>query len=153
MIRYSGHEEENTGVEGNLMRRMRTYTSVWKVPKMLYGIQDIVFPMPISYRQIGFFIGGVGLMWGLNPFPPFSVIDLPLVEYLVIPGFISWFFTKQLLDGKAPHWFIMGWIAFQLSPHEHNRYKEIAKPKKPYQYSSTIGYRKLSYTEGGPSHD
>ncbi|WP_134704946.1 conjugal transfer protein [Ammoniphilus sp. YIM 78166] len=135
------------------MRRMRTYTSVWKVPKMLYGIQDIAFPMPISYRQIGFFIGGVGLMWGLDQFPPFSFIGLPLVEYLVIPGFISWFFTKQLLDGKAPHRFILRWIAFQLSPHEHNRYKEMSRPKNPYRYCSLVGYRKLSVTEGGQSHD
>lgn len=128
------------------MRRMRTYTSVWKVPKMLYGIQDIALPFPVSYRQIGFFFGAMAVMWVLNRFPPFSLINLWMVEYFGIPGFAAWFFTKHLLDGKAPHRFIMRWIAFQLSPHEHNRYMEITRPKKPHVYSSPVAYRKLSYT-------
>ncbi|OWR25669.1 conjugal transfer protein [Saccharibacillus sp. O23] len=138
------------------MRRMRTYNSIWKVPRMLYGIQNIALPFPVSYRQVGFFFGGVVLMWILNKFPPFSFINLWLVEYVGIPGFIAWFFTRQVLDGKAPHRFIMRWIAFKLSAHDFNRYMETPKSKKPYTYSSPVAYRKLSYTaakeaEGGSS--
>ncbi|MFS0728378.1 conjugal transfer protein [Paenibacillus sp. 1P07SE] len=131
------------------MRRMRTYTSVWKIPKMLYGIQDIALPFPVSYRQIGFFFGGVAFMWILNKFPPFNMINLWMVEYIGIPGLLAWFFTKQLLDGKAPHRFIVRWVLFKLAPHDHNRYKETVHPKKPHVYSSPVGYRRLSYHTKG----
>jgi hypothetical protein len=126
---------------------LRTYNSVWKVEKVLYGIQDIPLPIPITYRQIGFFTGGVVLVWILNHFPPLSLLHLGLIEYLFLPGVFAWFFTKQLLDGKAPHRFFLSVIQYALSPHLHNRYKEIAHVKKPYTFESTISYRQLSYQE------
>lgn len=124
---------------------LRTYNSVWKVEKVLYGIQDIPLPIPLTYRQIGFFAGGFILVWVLNQFPPLSLIELGLIEYIFLPGLFSWFFTKQLLDGKAPHRFFMRVIQYHLSPHFRNRYKEISSSKKPYKYASPVSYRKLSY--------
>ena len=53
---------------------LRTYNSVWKVEKVLYGIQDIPLPIPLTYKQIGFFSGGVFIVWILNQFPPLKFI-------------------------------------------------------------------------------
>ena len=128
-----------------MRQTLRTYNSVWKVEKVLYGIQDIPLPIPVTYRQIGFFFGGVLSVWLLNHVPPLSLLDLGLIEYIFLPGLIAWFFTKQLLDGKAPHRFFMRVVYFHISPHRFNRYKEIAEVKKPYRYSSPVSYRKLSY--------
>lgn len=128
---------------------LRTYNSVWKVEKVLYGIQDIPLPIPVTYRQVGFFVGGVILVWFLNHFPPFSLIDLGLIEYVFLPGLFSWFFTKQLLDGKAPHSFLWRVIQFHLSPHYRNRYKEVTSSNKSYKYVSPISYRELSYHRKG----
>ncbi|MDM5205409.1 TcpE family conjugal transfer membrane protein [Cytobacillus kochii] len=124
---------------------LRTYNSVWKVEKVLYGVQDIPLPIPVTYRQIGFFAGGVALVWFLNKFPPLSLIDLGLIEYIFLPGLFAWFFTKQLLDGKAPHRFFYRAAQHHLSPHRINRYKEVSEVKAPYKYKSSISYRKLSY--------
>ncbi|GIN41493.1 TcpE family conjugal transfer membrane protein [Heyndrickxia oleronia] len=124
---------------------LRTYNSVWKVEKVLYGIQDIPLPIPVTYRQIGFFGTGVFLIWCLNHFPPLSILDLGLIEYIFLPGLFAWFFTKQLLDGKAPHRFFIRVVQYYLSPHYHNRYKEVSDVNKPYKYSSKVGYRQLSY--------
>lgn len=132
---------------------LRTYNSVWKVEKVLYGIQDIPLPIPLTYRQIGFFAGGFFLVWILNHFPPFSLLDFGLVEYLFLPGLFAWFFTKQLLDGKAPHRFFTSVLQFQLSPHYRNRYQEVSDIKKPYKYSDKVGYRHLSYEEGGEADE
>ena len=46
---------------------LRTYNSVWKVEKVLYGIQDIPLPFPLTYKQIGLFSGGVFIIWILSP--------------------------------------------------------------------------------------
>ncbi|PPA68689.1 conjugal transfer protein [Jeotgalibacillus proteolyticus] len=126
---------------------LRTYNSVWKVEKVLYGIQDIPLPIPLSYRQLGFFAGGIILVWMLNHFPPLSLIDLALIEYIFLPGLFAWFFTKQLLDGKEPHRFLVSVVQFHLSPNYRNRYKEVSDVKKPYQYTGKVGYRQLSYHE------
>ncbi|WP_191567446.1 conjugal transfer protein [Metabacillus idriensis] len=126
---------------------LRTYNSVWKIEKVLYGIQDIPLPIPLTYRQVGFFGGGVFLVWVLNHFPPLSLLELGLVEYIFLPGLFAWFFTKQLLDGKAPHRFFISAGRYHLSPHRQNRYQEISDRSKPYTYASKVGYRKLSYHE------
>ena len=132
---------------------LRTYNSVWKVEKVLYGIQDIPLPIPLTYRQIGFFAGGVMLVWLLNHFPPLSLLHLGLIEYIFLPGLFAWFFTKQLLDGKAPHRFFIRVVQYHLSPRLQNRYKEVSDIKKPYKYSSKIGYRQLSYHERDESDE
>jgi hypothetical protein len=132
---------------------LRTYNSVWKVEKVLYGIQDIPLPIPLTYKQIGFFSGGVFIVWILNQFPPLSLLDLSLVEYIFLPGFFTWFFTKQLLDGKAPHRFFIRVIQYHLSPHVRNRYKEVSDRKRPYKYVSSVGYRQLSYRKRGEAND
>lgn len=84
---------------------------------------------------------------GLVPkqIPPLSLIDLGLIEYIFLPGLFSWFFTKQLLDGKAPHRFFYRAAQYYLSPRRINRYKEVSEVKAPYKYKSSISYRKLSY--------
>jgi len=132
---------------------LRTYNSVWKVEKVLYGIQDIPLPIPLTYKQIGFFSGGVLVIWILNHFPPFSLLDFGLIEYFFLPGLFTWFFTKQLLDGKAPHRFLIRMIQYHLSPRYLNRYKEVSDVKKPYKYASKVGYRQLSYRERGETDD
>lgn len=124
---------------------MRTYNSVWKVEKVLYGIQDIPLPLPVTYRQIGFFAIGVLIMWFLNLFPPFSLIDLFLLEFAVIPGLFAWYFTKQQLDGKAPHRFILRVIQFYFEPHIHNRYKEVEVRRNLYNFDGKVAYRKVEY--------
>jgi hypothetical protein len=126
---------------------LRTYNSVWKVEKVLYGIQDIPLPIPVTYRQVGFFAVGIFLMWILNQFPPLSLLDLGLIEYIFLPGFFAWFFTKQLLDGKAPHRFFLRVIQYYLSPHYYNRYKEVSDRKNTYKFASKVSYRQLSYQE------
>lgn len=126
---------------------LRTYNSVWKVEKVLYGIQDIPLPMPVSYRQLGFFAGGFAIVWFLNKFPPLSLLHLGLIEYIFLPGVFAWFFTKQLLDGKAPHRFIWRVVQYHLNTHIFNRYKDISDSQKIYKYENKITYRALSYQE------
>lgn len=124
---------------------MRTYNSVWKIEKVLYGIQDITLPLPVTYRQLGFFTLGFTIVWVLNMFPPFSILDLVLLEFVVIPALFAWYFTKQQLDGKAPHRFILRVAQFYFEPHVHNRYKEIVDTKRPIKFDGKVAYRTVKY--------
>ncbi|MGM9988167.1 MAG: conjugal transfer protein [Bacillaceae bacterium] len=126
---------------------VRTYNAVWKTEKVLYGIQDIALPIPITYRQIGFFIFGLIIMYLLNKVPPISLIDFNLVKFVLIPGVFSWYFTQKKLDGKLPHKFILRVCLFHFGPNIHNRYKEIKLSKKPYKYHSYVGYRQLHISD------
>jgi hypothetical protein len=129
-------------------RVVRTYNQVWTIEKVLYGIQDIPLPIPLTYRQIGFFGTGIAVIWTLNHFPPLSLIDLDAIEYIFLPGLFSWFFTKKKLDGKAPHRFILRAALFYFQNKKHNRYQDIGdSDKKTFKYSSVVAYRKLSRYE------
>ncbi|MBM7554572.1 conjugal transfer protein [Thalassobacillus pellis] len=134
-------------------RLLRTYNNVWKVQKVLYGIQDIRLPIPVSYRQLAFFAGTVWLMWLLNHFPPLSLLQLELLEYVVIPGAAAWFFTKYHIDGKVPHRFLFRVMQYQWEPRLQNRYKEVSTITKPYRYTSTIGYRERDVVKRGESDE
>ena len=52
------------------MAKIKSYTTIWNVEKVLYAINDLNLPIPITYTQIKFFVLTLALMWGLSSFPP-----------------------------------------------------------------------------------
>ncbi|MBA4549180.1 conjugal transfer protein [Thermoactinomyces intermedius] len=130
------------------MKQIRVYNQVFRIEKTVYSIQGIHLPLPVSYRQMAFFVGALIVMVILNKFPPVSWIDFFLVKFVGIPALVSWFFTRKTLDGKAPHRFIIRWIEHFFSPHHFARYKEIEKPRDHvYQYEGEVSYRFASRRE------
>lgn len=123
------------------MRTLRVYNNVFKIEKTVYSIQGINLPVPVSYRQMAFFVGTLFLMLFLNLLPPFSWINLYLVKFVGIPVLSAWFFTRQTLDGKAPHRFIWRYLEHYFSPHRFSRYKEVSEPKAKWQYDGVVAYR------------
>jgi hypothetical protein len=131
------------------MKQIRVYNQVFRIEKTVYSIQGINLPLPVSYRQMAFFVGTLIIMVILNKFPPFSWVDYFLIKFVGIPALVAWFFTRKTLDGKAPHRFIIRWIEHQFAAHHFARYQEIEQPKnRRYQYEGEITYR---LTSGGDS--
>lgn len=131
------------------MKQIRVYNQVFRIEKTVYSIQGINLPLPVSYRQLAFFVGTLALMVVLNKFPPISWVDYFLVKFVGIPGIVAWFFTRKTLDGKAPHRFILRYLEHLFSPHHFARYREIEKPRgNRYQYEGEVAYR---LTPGGES--
>lgn len=126
------------------------YNSVFRIEKTIYSIQDIRLPVPVTYRQMAFFVATLILMiilnqlpvigWALNNVP---IISVEIIKYVAIPAAVAWFFTQKLMDGKKPHRFL--WRYFEhrvLSPHRFSRYQELEVPRgKGWRYEGVVGYR------------
>src|SRR4051812_29929379 len=110
------------------MKQIRVYNQVFRIEKTVYSIQGIPLPIPVSYRQLAFFVGTLVVMLALNTIPPFNWIDYYLVKFLMIPMLVSWFFTQKTLDGKVPHRFLFRYFEHLLSKHHFARYQNINKP-------------------------
>ncbi len=129
------------------MKQIRVYNQVFRIEKTVYSIQGINLPLPVSYRQLAFFVGTLLIMVVLNKFPPISWVDYFLIKFVGIPVIVAWFFTRKTLDGKAPHRFILRFLEHFFSPHHFARYREIEQPGgKYYQYEGEVAYR---LTSGG----
>ncbi|TCS96959.1 TcpE family conjugal transfer membrane protein [Hazenella coriacea] len=124
------------------MKQIRVYNQVFRIEKTVYSIQGISLPIPVSYRQMAFFVGTLLIMVILNLFPPFNWVDYYLVKFVGIPAIAAWFFTRKTLDGKAPHRFIIRYIEHKLNGHHFARYQEIERPRdRCYRYEGEVIYR------------
>jgi hypothetical protein len=124
------------------MRQIRVYNQVFRIEKTVYSIQGITLPIPVSYRQLAFFVGALFVMLLLNTIPPFNWIEYYLVKFLGIPILVSWFFTRKTLDGKAPHRFLLRYFEHLMAKHHFARYQKINEPTgKHYQYQGEVIFR------------
>ena len=61
------------------MKKIRSYTSIWSVEKVLYSINDFKLPFPITFTQMAWFVVSVFAVMLLGNLHPLSLID---VSYL-----------------------------------------------------------------------
>lgn len=99
------------------MRRLKSYTNIWKVEKVLYGINDIKLPFALTFTQLGWLIGSEMLViFVLKKIPPLCYTDNFLLKYFMIPGGITWFMSKKTFDGKKPYSFLKSVIMYFCRP-------------------------------------
>lgn len=91
------------------MKQGKSYTSIWTVEKMLYAVNDVVLPFPVTFQQIGCFFLGLLLVMFL---PVFEVFENALVRYFALLGMFAWFVTKKTFDGKKPFCFLKSVILY-----------------------------------------
>jgi hypothetical protein len=125
------------------MKQLRIYNQVFRIEKTVYSIQGISLPIPVSYRQLAFFIGALFVMLLLNTLPIFSLFgNFYLVKFVGIPMLVAWFFTRKTLDGKAPHRFLFRYFEHLITHHHFARYKKIAvKTNEKYSYTGEVAFR------------
>lgn len=98
------------------MKKIRSYTSIWNVEKVIYAINDLKLPFPITFNQMTWFVLSLFLVIFLANVPPLSFIDGALLKYLGIPGFIAWFMSQKSFDGKKPIGFLRSIFRYYSSP-------------------------------------
>lgn len=136
------------------MRTFRVYNSVFRIEKTVYSVQGIQLPFPVTYRQMAFFVGTLAVVMVLHAIP-FTrwlmdatwILDSYLAKFLGLPALSAWYFTRQTLDGKAPHRFFIRYLEFKFSPHRYRRYEEVEQPRGGWQYEGSVGFR--SHSHGG----
>lgn len=124
-----------------MKKSVKVYTPLMRYDKILFAIQDLELPVPVTYRQIGFFFGTLAFMMIFVHLPGLGFLQSSwLINYIGIPIAATWFFTKFKLDGKMPLLYIYDYLRFKLFGGIYNRYEKVDTPDK-YQYASVITYR------------
>lgn len=105
--------------------RIKTYTNIWRIEGVLYSLYDIKLPVPITYTQIGYLVLSFLFIVMFSDTFPLSIINNPLLKYLVIPIGFSWFMSKKTFDGKKPYKFIISFIKYHFRNKLTTKSREI----------------------------
>ncbi len=109
------------------MKKIRSYTSIWNVEKVIYAINDLKLPFPITFNQMTWFVLSLFLVIFLANVPPLSFIEGALLKYLGIPGFTAWFMSQKSFDGKKPVGFIRSIYRYYSSPNVTFNEKKVTE--------------------------
>lgn len=124
-----------------MRKPVKVYTPLMRYEKILFAIQDLELPFPVTYRQIGFFFTSLAAMFLIIHLPGLGFLQSSwLINYIAIPCGLTWFFTKFKLDGKSPHRYIWDYFMFKQSAGIYNRYQKADTPDK-YEYKTVVTYR------------
>jgi len=106
------------------MIRLRTYRQVWRLERVIYQVERVRLPFPVTFRQIGIFVFALLLMVPVSRLPGLN--RLPgLVIFGLVPALAAWYLTSQTLDGKPPHRWLLSMLLFGLSPKRLNRFSAM----------------------------
>lgn len=98
------------------MKRIKSYTSIWSVEKVLYSINDFKLPFPVTFTQMAWFVISLLLVMVLKDLPPLLFINNVFLKYLGIPLGLTWFMCQKTFDGKKPYGFLKAVIAYIVRP-------------------------------------
>ncbi len=98
------------------MKKIKSYTSIWSVEKVIYAINDLQLPFPITFTQMTWFIVSLFLVILFGNLPPLSMIDGALLKYLGIPVALTWFMSQKTFDGKKPYGFLKSILTYLVKP-------------------------------------
>lgn len=109
--------------------RLRTYSQVWRLERMIYRIERVPLPFPVTVTQTGVFAAAVAVMALLSRLAPVAVFS-PAIRYLLVPGLVTWFLTRQSLDGKPPHLWLMTMVGYLATPQRLGGYNPLPRPRR-----------------------
>ncbi len=98
------------------MKKIKSYTSIWSVEKVIYAINDFQLPFPVTFSQMAWFVMALFVIILFGHVPPFSLIQGAFLKYLGIPAAVTWFMSKKTFDGKRPYGFMKSVILYVLRP-------------------------------------
>jgi len=102
---------------------LRTYGKVWNHEKKIYSIDRIKLIVPINPNDLLYFAVGLVFVVVITSIIPIFA-GVPFVfKYILLPFAIMKFMTKKKLDGKMPHFFLVGCISYLLLPKKISRFQ------------------------------
>ena len=112
------------------MKKIRSFTSIWSVEKVIYAINDLQLPFPVTFSQMAWFVVSFLVVLIFADLPPLSLISGALLKYIGIPVGITLFMSKKTFDGKKPYSFIKSVFGYLLRPKLTYAYKPVKLKKK-----------------------
>ena len=67
------------------MKKIRSYTSIWSVEKVIYAINDFQLPFPITFTQMAWFVVSLFAVIVFAELPPLNMIDGAFLKYFWYP--------------------------------------------------------------------
>ena len=98
------------------MKKIKSYTSIWSVEKVIYAINDFQLPFPLTFSQMAWFVVSLFVVILFGELPPFNMIDGAFLKYFGIPVAFTWFVSQKTFDGKKPFGFLKSCVSFFLRP-------------------------------------
>ena len=98
------------------LKKIKSYTSIWSVEKVIYAINDFQLPFPVTFSQMAWFVLSLLIVILFGELPPFSMIDGAFLKYFGIPVAFTWFVSQKTFDGKKPFGFLKSCVSFFLRP-------------------------------------
>ena len=92
------------------MRRIRSFTGIWRVQKILYAVGDRNLPVPLPFAWIAWFVVTFAVMLLFGGFLP------GLWQYGVIPVGVATVMGRLTFEGKRPDRFLRSVISHTLGP-------------------------------------
>lgn len=120
------------------MKKIRSYTSIWSVEKIIYAINDLQLPFPITFTQITWFIISTFFIIIFSNIPPLSFIQGAFLKYLGIPVAFTWFMSQKTFDGKKPYSFLKAILLYLTRPKLTYALKIVTLKKEKIDQSITI---------------
>ena len=119
------------------MKKIRSYTSIWSVEKVLYSINDFKLPFPISFTQMTWFVVSLFFVILFGNLPPLSMIDGAFLKYFGIPLALTWFMSQKTFDGKKPYGFLKSVMTYLARPKSTYAGKHVKLQTKQYTEAIT----------------
>ena len=120
------------------MKKLKSYTSIWSVEKVIYAINDFKLPFPVTFSQLAWFVISLLTVMLLGELPPFSLIEGALLKYVGIPVGLTWFMSQKTFDGKKPFSFLKSIIAYFVRPKTTYAGKVVKLEKEKMNQGITI---------------
>ena len=92
------------------MKKIKSYTSIWSVEKVIYAINDFQLPFPLTFSQMAWFVVSLFVVILFGELPPFNMIDGAFLKYFGIPVAFTWFVSQKTFE------FLKSCISFFLRP-------------------------------------
>ncbi|HBF2431849.1 TPA: conjugal transfer protein [Clostridioides difficile] len=126
------------------MKKIKSYTGIWNVEKVLYAINDFNLPFPVTFTQITWFVITEFIIILFGDLPPFSMIEGAFLKYFGIPVALTWFMSQKTFDGKKLYSFLKSQITFVLRPKTTYAGKAV-KLDKQVLHETITAVRSVSY--------
>ena len=126
------------------MKKIRSYTSIWNVEKVLYAINDVNLPFPVTFTQIIWFVLTEFIIILFADVPPLSMIEDAFLKYFGIPVALTWFMSQKTFDGKKPYSYIKTMVLYALRPKVTYAGKAVNLHKQKFEETITA-VRSVTY--------
>ena len=126
------------------MKKIKSYTGIWNVEKVLYAINDFNLPFPVTFTQITWFVITEFIIILFGDLPPLSMIEGVFLKYFGIPVALTWFMSQKTFDGKKPLGFLRSFISYHLRFKVTFAGKKVKEKKKRWDEPITL-VRSVNY--------